>query len=246
MNNVSWRFPEATERDVDRALKELVRDLVVRLRKNTKRLKFDDQVSEAQKDNQSYADELIASFLALLPAFALAIYKFNSKEFIRIAKKTGGKDNIAILFLIARGAKANESWYSKKYVTWQQMVKQSIMKLVDNILDDWQMQVRIAELQENDQKRLNAIIELRFKVYKNWAERRTSGIVGAWNSVLMYQRCVDAGVTHYIWRGQLDDREREKHLRWEKKRIALTSDHVFPGEEFGCRCWAQPDWRTAQ
>ncbi|MGS9609541.1 hypothetical protein ACQWKN_22100 [Salmonella enterica subsp. enterica serovar Infantis] len=246
MNNVSWRFPEATGRDVERALQLLVRDLVVRMRRNTKRLKFDDQVSEAAADNESYAEELISAFIALLPTFALSIYKFNSKEFIRIANKTGGKNNLAVMLLIGRGANAGESWYAPKYHIWRQMVRDSIRKMVDNILDDWEMQVRLEELHEADQKRLNAIIERRFKVYKNWASRRTSGIVGAWNSVLMYQRCVDAGVTHYIWRGQLDDREREKHLMWEKKRIALTSNHVFPGEEFNCRCWAQPDWETAE
>lgn len=246
MNDVSWRFPEATRRDVDLALQLLVRDLVVRMRRNTKRLKFDDQVSEAAADHESYAEELISAFIALLPTFALSIYKFNSKEFIRIANKTGGKNNLAVLLLIGRVANAGESWYAPKYHVWRQMVRDSIRKMVDNILDDWEMQVRLAELHEADQKRLNAIIERRFKVYKNWASRRTSGIVGAWNSVLMYQRCVDAGVTHYIWRGQLDDREREKHLMWEKKRIALTSNHVFPGEEFNCRCWAQPDWETAK
>lgn len=246
MSNISWRFPEATERDVDRALKTLVRDLVVRMRSNTKRLKFDDQVSEAAEDNANYAQELIAAFMALLPGFALAIYKFNSKEFIRIAKATGGSKNPFVLFLIAYGANANESWYAPKYHIWREMVRQSIMKMVDNILEDWETQVRLAELHETNQKRMNAIIEKRFQIYKKWAERRTSGIVGAWNSVLMYQRCVDAGVTHYIWRGQLDDREREKHLLLEKKRIALDADHIFPGEEYNCRCWAQPDWETVK
>ncbi|EPO0667522.1 hypothetical protein ACT5QD_005779, partial [Salmonella enterica subsp. enterica serovar Newport] len=115
MNDVSWRFPEATRRDVDRALQLLVRDLVVRMRRNTKRLKFDDQVSEAAADNESYAEELISAFIALLPTFAISIYKFNSKEFIRIANKTGGKNNLSVLLLIGRGANAGESWYAPKY-----------------------------------------------------------------------------------------------------------------------------------
>lgn len=246
MDNVSWAYPEATERDVSRALQTLVRDLVVRMRANTKKLKFDDQVSQAADDNESYAEELIAGFLASLPSFALAIYKYNTKQFLRVAKKTGGAKNPIVMLLIGSGVNADESWYAVKYHTWREMISKSIRKMVDNILDDWEMQVRNAELQEVEQKRLNDIIERRFKVYKTWAQRRVSGIVGAWNSALMFQRCIDAGVTHYIWRGQLDDREREKHLRWEKKRITLDSDHVFPGEEFGCRCWAQPDWESVK
>jgi len=60
----------------------------------------------------------------------------------------------------------------------------------------------------------------------------------------MRQRLNDAGVTHYIWRGKLDERERLKHLRWEGKIIGLDTDHVFPGEEYGCRCWAEPYFST--
>ena len=246
MNNVSWRFPESSERGMSRALQMLVRDLVIRLRANTKKMKFDDQVSEAAANNESYAAELIAAFLATLPAVALTVYKFNTKEFIRIAKKTGGKKNPFVAALIGIGATAQEDWYSAKYHTWREMTRQSIERLVNNILEDWETQIRNLELQEAGQKRVKEVIERRFATYKVWASRRSSGIIGAWNSALMYQRCVDAGVAYYIWRGQLDDREREKHLRWEKKRIALDSDHVFPGEEFGCRCWAQPDWESVE
>ena len=245
-NNVSWRYPEATERDLRRALQTLVRDLAVRMRANTKRLKFDDAVSDAAADNESYAEELIASFLTLIPGFALSIYKFNTKEFLRLAKRTGGSRNPAVILLIGQGATTSETWYSKKYHTWKEMISNSIWKMVDNILDDWEMQIRNLELQEAERKRIDAVMERRFKTYKVWAQRRVSGIVGSWNSALMFQRCIDANVTHYIWRGQLDDREREKHLRWEKKRIPLESDHVFPGEEFGCRCWAQPDWESVK
>ena len=62
--------------------------------------------------------------------------------------------------------------------------------------------------------------------------------------VLMRQRLYDSKVTHYFWHGMLDDRERLQHVQWEGKRIALDSEHDFPGEPFGCRCWAIPDWNS--
>uniref|UniRef100_A0A6M5CB62 Capsid and scaffold protein n=1 Tax=Vibrio phage Vc1 TaxID=1480731 RepID=A0A6M5CB62_9CAUD len=44
----------------------------------------------------------------------------------------------------------------------------------------------------------------------------------------MYQRVVDSGVTHYIWRTQEDNRVRPGHAVLNMKRISLAIKHIFP------------------
>ncbi len=50
------------------------------------------------------------------------------------------------------------------------------------------------------------------------------------------------GFTHYIWRTQADDKVRPSHAANDGQVFAWDdpSPTGHPGEEFGCRCWAQP------
>ncbi len=62
---------------------------------------------------------------------------------------------------------------------------------------------------------------------------------------LAKQRQTNLGITHYIWRGTLDQRERDSHREHEGKRYAWTdppADTGHPGEDFQCRCTAEPDF----
>jgi Phage Mu protein F like protein len=48
--------------------------------------------------------------------------------------------------------------------------------------------------------------------------------------------------THYIWRTQGDDKVRSSHTANEGKIFAWDNppETGYPGEDFGCRCWAEP------
>ena len=241
-----WRFPEASERGLARSIQEAVRDLVVFMRSKTKSMKFDASESEiatAEQEISDFAKALIASLIGLLPGIAAAVYKFNSKQWIQIAKATGGSKNQAVLILIMAGAVQNESWYRTLYGEWHNMSALSFEKLMTNIINDWSMQIRQANFKGYNTAQVKDVTEKRFRVYSSWAANRAAGIVGSWNSRLMKQRLVDAGVDSYIWRGVMDDRERESHVLLEGKEIKLNAIHIFPGEEYGCRCWAMPNWK---
>lgn len=240
-----WRFPESSERQLSRSIQEKIKDLVVLMRSKTKAMKFDatdSEINDAEKEISDYALSLIQDLIAILPALALTVYKFNSKQWLNVARSAGGGQNVAVMVLLASGANAREDWYSTLYGEWGSITATSLQKLFGNIVTDWSNNVRVANFTNKRTEQVEELSEKRFAVYSSWGSNRASNMIGAWNSRLMRQRLEDAGVTHYFWHGMMDDREREQHIRWERKRIALNAIHDFPGEPFGCRCWAVPDF----
>ena len=240
-----WRFPESSERDLSRSIQKAIADLVVEMRRRTKAMKFDateSEITNAERSITDYAIGLIGDLLEYLPAIALSVYKFNSKQWLNVAKSAGGGRNPSVMVLLAVGAKAQEDWYWELYGQWEGLSETSLRKLFENIVADWSTNIRNANFTGKRQEQVNELAEKRFAVYSSWGNNRASNMIGAWNSRLMRQRLIDANVTHYFWHGMLDERERLQHVKWEGKRIALDAIHDFPGEPWGCRCWAVPDF----
>lgn len=50
---------------------------------------------------------------------------------------------------------------------------------------------------------------------------------------------IDNDLEYYIWRTVGDDRVREEHADREGKKFSIH-DELMPGEDFNCRCWAEP------
>lgn len=240
-----WRFPEASGRELSRRINEAVRDLVVDMRAELKPMKFDateEEINQSEQSLLSKAEELLAGIMSYLPAIAFTIYKFNAKQWLKIAKSAGGKKNAAVMLLTIVGATGAESWYNPQLKLWQAQTANSLHKLLANIITDFTDKIRFASAYGHSKAKVNEIANQRFEVYQSWGKNRAAGAVATWNSRLMRQRLKDAMVSHYFWRGVMDLREREKHVKWEGKRISLNSEHVFPGEEYNCRCWAVPDF----
>jgi SPP1 gp7 family putative phage head morphogenesis protein len=64
------------------------------------------------------------------------------------------------------------------------------------------------------------------------------------NSAITEARQTRVGVTHYFWRTSMDERVRPSHLDKEGVRFAWDSppaDTGHPGQDFNCRCSAEPD-----
>lgn len=240
-----WRYPESSERQLSRSIQEAIAALVVEMRRRTNAMKFDatdEEIDDAEQSLIDFTIELIRDLVDYLPAIALGVYKFNSKQWLDVARSAGGAQNPAVMVLLAVGANAREEWYQTLYGQWEGLTATSLRKMFDNIVSDWSTNVRNANFTGKRQEQVNELAEKRFAVYSSWGNNRASNFIGAWNSRLMRQRLIDANVTHYFWHGMLDDRERLQHVRWEGKRIALDEIHDFPGEPFGCRCWASPDF----
>lgn len=65
--------------------------------------------------------------------------------------------------------------------------------------------------------------------------------IGKLNAQLTLERQKNIGVTHYIWRGMLDERERPAHREREGKvfEIGHVHDDGLIGEAVLCRCYAE-------
>lgn len=241
----NWRFPEASERELSRSLQEATRDSVIFMRDRLSGMKFDatdEEISRAEEEVESKVLEIFMAVASTLFGIGIAVYRFNSKQWLAIALSSGGKDNPAVLMLDRFGAAGLEPWYGDKLNLWKGTAENSIAKLARDIASDWSRNVRTFAAKESSEKVVDAEINKRYAIYGSWSKNRASGIIGTFNSMLMKQRIKDAGVTHYIWRGKLDERERKSHILLEGVKRALNGAGIFPGEEYNCRCWAVPYW----
>lgn len=50
---------------------------------------------------------------------------------------------------------------------------------------------------------------------------------------------IENDLEFYIWRTMEDERVREEHAEREGKKFSIHDD-LMPGEDFNCRCWAEP------
>lgn len=240
-----WRYPEATERQLSRSISDMVANLSDRAKQSIKGMKFDasdDEIKNEESDLEYYAALLIATLMLLIRPMGVTIYIFNSRQWLSVAKSSGGGQNAAVMLLDQTGPTQLEPWLMEKRKLWESSAEQALRKLANNIIADWSTKVRLLNMQEKGNDAVAKAIDARASVWGSWAENRARGIVSTFNSVLMKQRLNDAGVDSYIWRGMLDERERLQHLNWEGKIIRFDEDHDFPGEPYGCRCWAQPNW----
>lgn len=69
-----------------------------------------------------------------------------------------------------------------------------------------------------------------------------AGIIRQFNGKLNARRQQALGVSHYIWRSQDDNRVRSTHVARDDQVFSWDEPLPggFPGEDFGCRCWAEP------
>lgn len=235
-----WKYPQTIESQVNRNLSIAVTELISAMRESATRLKID--AAEELEEEDGYLDgiiaALVASFISTIPAIGAAIYRYNSSQFLVLAIKTGGRSNPSVLDLEVNGINGDEPWYNDNLNQWIYTTNKSAIKLLNNIKDDFLQTA--ATIQNGDYVNLSD----RYKVYRKRTANIASGIVSSLNSTLMRRRLEDAGVSRYVWHGMLDERERLTHIKKEGVSFALDGDDFFPGQEYGCRCWAVPDWQS--
>jgi len=71
--------------------------------------------------------------------------------------------------------------------------------------------------------------------------------IGKLNGQLTMNNQTGYGITHYIWQASNDSRVRQTHLNNNNKRFAWDTPPMstgHPGQDYQCRCWADPDFST--
>jgi SPP1 gp7 family putative phage head morphogenesis protein len=90
---------------------------------------------------------------------------------------------------------------------------------------------------------LTSEIQERFVVSKNRAKLIARDQVSKFNSSLTKVRQQEVGVSEYIWRTSGDERVRSSHRAKDGKKFKWSkppSDTGHPGQDYQCRCTAEP------
>lgn len=83
----------------------------------------------------------------------------------------------------------------------------------------------------------------KYKTTKNRANLIARDQVNKLNGQLNELRQKNAGVTKYIWRTNIDGRERASHNAWNGQEFSWETGSPIgtnPGDEIQCRCYAEP------
>lgn len=91
--------------------------------------------------------------------------------------------------------------------------------------------------------------EDRYGMAENDARRIARDQIGKLNAQCNEDRQRSLGVTRFVWRGMLDNRERDSHrelegqtFEWDDPPIDEdTGEDILPGEPVLCRCFSEPD-----
>lgn len=90
-------------------------------------------------------------------------------------------------------------------------------------------------------------IRERFAINKQRATFIARNELGTLNGQLTRNRQMDLGIGQYIWRTSRDERVRPTHARlentmqsWDNPPPVGGGRHLHPGEDFNCRCTAEP------
>lgn len=77
---------------------------------------------------------------------------------------------------------------------------------------------------------------------QKWLTKRNENLARNETGNLYAQECKDLmienGIEHFVWHTMKDDRVRPEHA--EREGLVFSINDELPGEDFNCRCWAEP------
>lgn len=125
---------------------------------------------------------------------------------------------------------------------WAQENLARIKTLSDQQIQAMNKVVRDAVGKGLNMRDIRKIVEGEKLKYTGWrAELLARDQTGKLNGALTQARSSAAGVTKYIWRGVLDQRERPEHRHLEGAVRPWNGGGIIPGEEILCRCTSEPE-----
>ncbi len=142
-----------------------------------------------------------------------------------------------------------KKWVGDNVANIKNMMSDSVQNIIQMMMDPENADVDFIELIQQ--------VQDEYAKSKEFAQEMSSDQVSMLNAELTKTIHEDAGVTHYVWVSQHDDRVRTSHrafdgkmFSWQSppdgwyitksKGLILTGRRCHPGEDYGCRCRAKP------
>lgn len=145
--------------------------------------------------------------------------------------------------------KIRKKWLSDSVTNIKKMMSDSVQHVIEMMQNPENVDVDFIELIRQ--------IQDEYESSKTFAFEAAGDQVSMLNAELTKSIHEDAGVTHYVWISQHDDKVRTSHrafdgkiFSWKcppdgwyltkSKGLILTGRRCHPGEDYGCRCHAKP------
>lgn len=252
-----WQMPTATERqykaDLLRGMNAYIREVKASvnpiLSDNSTRLDgLLDDMAAIWNHLQAVGNSIFGEQIARLPGYFRRVSLFNDKQWRRVIKVSTGIDALPAKDDSASGLGINayrsETWLDGLQSAWVSNNTDLIKTLPVNLNDKIRQLVKNAVVNGDSMKTLREQIQKEYGNSRYRAELIAVDQIQKANSALTMKRQADAGVTHYIWRGIMDGRERATHKAREGRRFAWNDPPPdgHPGQPVRCRCYAEPDF----
>ena len=119
-----------------------------------------------------------------------------------------------------------------------------ITSIPDVYFDDLRLEVEEAVVAGTRAETLADTLAERFGIMERRAALIARDQIGKLFGQLNGARQEALGISGYVWRGVLDNREREEHEAREGDRFTWDDppEDGHPGEAINCRCYAEPDF----
>lgn len=243
-------YPLSQERSYQAMLLDFVEDLEKGFEQDIGR--FLQLFIDEQRRNLPRTDEWTDNVENLVNNLSL---KFDDRAKKRIEAMTLNLGKSTSKFNLEQWRKATNSVFGidlLQYEPWLDNALKSFVKenvsLIKSIKDkslstletSLQRDIRKGTRVEDIRKNIQEV----FDVTKSRAKLIARDQIGKLNGELTQLRQQEAGIKSYIWRTALDERVREEHAEREGEKFYWSDppEGGHPGEDYQCRCYAEPNF----
>lgn len=255
-----WLHPYGIERDYTNALVKATRQFNKEIDSSYGDIRFDgwqDDMAAILAYLRNAGNRIFQPVIERLPSFFSLTSQFNDKQWRLIVKGGTGVELPTSQAIIAGqttvptssgvlgvDAYRAEPWLRQMQELWVSENTRLIKSIPTDELSDMEGIIQRGVMNGSSADTIKKQIQERYGVTERRAKLIAVDQIGKANSALTKQRQADAGIDGYIWRGVLDNRERQIHVDREGKRFKWSSppSDGHPGQPIHCRCYAEPDW----
>lgn len=252
-----WQHPVATEREYKIALVRCMDEYIREVKNSLESIELTGVRQDGLLDDleiifnhlKAAQNSIFGQQISALPKWFTRVSTFNDRQWRRVVKVGTGFDIPASREVSGTGLGINayrsEPWLDTMQSAWVSNNTDLIKTLPEKLDADIKQIVKSGVVNGASADTLRKEIQEKYGNSRYRAELIAVDQIQKANAALAEQRQRDVGVTHYIWEGVMDQRERATHKAREGQEFAWDSPPPdgHPGQPVRCRCTASPSWK---
>lgn len=246
-----WLFPASQEREYIRLLWSMVASMHKAVKETVvpRLQELSEQAAVYRPDSDVNLDEISwAQKAAAIVAQARISFKQPTRDQLRDQAEKVSRYNKRQLDKVLRSAVGADVFMAQPYLeqeldAFAEANVNLITSIEERYFTDIQQRVQAGIRSGQRHEQIAKDILARYDVTKSRAKLIARDQVSKLNGQLTNLRQKELGINKYRWRTSQDDRVRESHASKEGKVFSWDeppSDTGHPGEDYQCRCTAEP------